>query len=72
MERPHIREAVASAATRRAEGDRPVAGDQVDHLADMMRRGVPDSIADRFEGLERGPTVTISPTRVRVRDLPIG
>lgn len=49
-----IDEAVVSVIGRQEEKGRTLTAQQAAHLADMMRRGVPDSVVERYEILEEG------------------
>ncbi|GIU92147.1 MAG: PIN domain-containing protein [Acidimicrobiia bacterium] len=49
-----IDEAVASVVTRRKQLGRPITDEQAAYLAEMMRRGIPDSVVEGYEALEQG------------------
>lgn len=49
-----VDEAVASVVARQERRGRPITAEQAAHLAEMMRRGVPDSIVEGYEALEEG------------------
>jgi predicted nucleic acid-binding protein len=47
-----IEEVIASVVARQERRGRPITEQQADHLAEMLRRGVPDSVVERYERLE--------------------
>lgn len=49
-----IEEVIASVVARQKQRGRPITEEQADHLAEMMRRGVPDSVVERSDRLEDG------------------